>query len=295
MLSLRYDPVFALRLSKFFLRHPRIASKILLSQQAMYDALDSFLVTKYKTSSSTIRETFGFKVFLNPEDEGVSPRISYHGWYEGGTTRLFERLLKPGMRFVDVGANIGWFSLLAARLIGNNGVVYAFEPEVSCVNLLKKSVQANHFENLRIEQLCVSNSVGSVVLHVAVASHGGNSTTRPSKSQSYQFSRPQACTSLDVYFEESRRSISLLKVDVEGAEPEVLEGAQRLISSQLVDRIIMEWNPDSWNDKKDLLNSLFQEYRVYAVANTIPFPLLKPISKEQTDSGAEGVLYLKAR
>ena len=260
----------------------------------MYEAMDCFLVAKYKANGSNVRETFGFKVFLDPEDEGVSPRISYHGWYEGGTTRLFEKLLRPGMRVVDVGANIGWFSLLAAKLVGNNGAVYAFEPEVNCVYLLKKSAQANCFENLQIEQLCVSNWVGSVMLHVAIASHGGNSTIRPSGSQSYRFSRPQASTSLDAYFEKSQNPISLLKVDVEGAEPEVFEGAQRLMESHLVDRIVMEWNPNSWNDKRELLNSLFQEYTVYLVANTMPFPLLKEISREQIDWGAGGVLYLKS-
>jgi len=260
----------------------------------MYEAIDRFLVTEYKSNDSKVRETFGFKIFLNPQDEGVSPRISYHGWYEGGTTRLFERLLKPGMRFVDVGANIGWFSLLAAKLVGNSGAVYAFEPEVTCARFLRKSAQENGFANLQIEQLCVSNSVGSITLYVAVASHGGNSTIRRSESQSYQFSRPQDCTSLDAYFEKSQKSISLLKIDVEGAEPEVLEGAQRLVVSELVERIIMEWNPDSWIEKRDLLNSLFQKYRVYVVANTVPFPLLRPISNKQIEWRAGGVLYFEA-
>src|SRR5690348_7565067 len=63
------------------------------------------------------------------------------GSYEEGTTNIFERLLKEGMAVVDVGANLGYYALLAARLVGESGKVYAFEPDPTNYALLTKNIQ----------------------------------------------------------------------------------------------------------------------------------------------------------
>src|SRR4051812_32772734 len=82
------------------------------------------------------------------------------GQYEPETTRLFKKVLKPGMTFVDVGAHIGYFSRLAAKLVGEKGTVRAFEPVVENFPLLKSNLAM--FPNAKIFQEALSDHAGTI-------------------------------------------------------------------------------------------------------------------------------------
>ena len=95
--------------------------------------------------------------------------------YERATTDLLKDLLHPGMIFVDVGANIGYFSLLAANLVGTEGTVYAFEPEPGNHELLRKNIELNSYSNIVMIQKAVSNKSGSAPLFLSALDSGSHS------------------------------------------------------------------------------------------------------------------------
>lgn len=104
------------------------------------------------------KRIFGFQIYLNVDDMSpISSSIATLGWFSLARTELLRKVLKPGMTFVDVGANIGYYTLLAERIIGPSGTVIAFEPEPKNFALLSKTVSLNNLPNVRIYQQAVSD------------------------------------------------------------------------------------------------------------------------------------------
>ncbi len=231
-----------------------------------------------------MKRTHGFEICLNPEDMGISPSIGVLGWYELRTTELFIEVLRKGFTVVDVGANIGFFTLLAANIVGEEGTVLSFEPEPANFSFLSRSVQRNNFSNVRVYQKCVSDVDGQRMLylsgtsnkgtHSIVRESGGTSITVPS-------------TRLDT--ETSNIGvgrIDLLKVDVEGAEPEVLSGALRLLSEDRITNMILEWDrPETWSQHQGLVKRLLSSFNVYEMPRSLPFLPLRKI-KENTPANS---------
>lgn len=162
--------------------------------------------------------------------------------YEPATTKLLQSIMKPGMTFVDVGAHVGYYSLLAARQVGPQGKVYSFEPEPVNYSLLIKNVELNGYSNVSAKSNAVSGSVGSVSLHVSALDSGRNSVYRHGLPE--QGIIEVETTTLDAFFEaKSWPKIDLIKMDVEGAEQDVLNGMVQLLDKTENLKMIMEFNP----------------------------------------------------
>ena len=162
--------------------------------------------------------------------------------YEKETTLLFERLIKPGMVIVDVGAHVGYYSLLAARLVGPAGKVYSFEPDPDNHSLLLKNIEYNGYHNIRVANYAISNRLGSATLYNTALDSGRHSI--------YQHGLPQRGTvtvdtmPMDTFLEgEGWPRIDLVKIDVEGAELDVLKGMEQLIGRSREINLIIEFNP----------------------------------------------------
>src|SRR5579859_1173929 len=92
--------------------------------------------------------------------------------YEPEVTRVFQERVKPGMTVLDVGANIGYFSLLAARLMGETGAVWAFEPVPHVVEILRQNVCANGYERrIHVVPQAIDRTSGTASLHVNLTAH----------------------------------------------------------------------------------------------------------------------------
>jgi FkbM family methyltransferase len=192
---------------------------------------------------------YGFDVFLNPDDAFCSFSLYEFGYYtETSTTNLFLKLIasKSGL-IVDVGANIGWYTLLAAKKGAKQ--VHAFEPVPQIIELLEKSVKKNGFsEQIVAHKSVVSDHIGKTTLFLNPhINRGLASTVRNTGNESVICD----AVTLDSLFED--RVVDLLKLDVEGAEPNVLVGAKKMIEEKRLCHVLMEWNQESWKDKMNLL------------------------------------------
>lgn len=139
-----------------------------------------------------------------------------------------ERFLKPGGVFVDGGANIGVYTVVASSLVGDSGKVYAFEPADESYLLLDKNIKINNQNNVKMYQLALSDKVGETKLH-----HIDNAPTSYSlgtdehSSDSYEVIKT---TTLDLIAENDNIDrVDVIKLDVEGAEELVLRGASTVL------------------------------------------------------------------
>jgi FkbM family methyltransferase len=162
--------------------------------------------------------------------------------YEKGTTKLFTELVKEGMNVVDIGANIGYYTLLAARRVGPHGRVYAFEPEPQNFKLLTENLRLNGYKNVIAVQKAVSNKSGTVSLFLGMRGSGTHSLVS-TRDYSKEAIGIEAVT-LDEFFEKAGTpDIHVIKMDIEGWEMEALDGMRRLIMRNSPLKLVVEFYP----------------------------------------------------
>lgn len=156
---------------------------------------------------------------------GSSNHGCWLGSYEYGKQRLFASLVKAGSVVWDVGANAGFYTILAARLAGESGRVVAFEPLPENLQFLRRHVVLNHLVNVD-------------VLGLAVGERNGRATFKPGSNRSTGSLEagtdgiPVEVASLDALVAEGRiPSPHLIKIDIEGGETDALRGASRVLTS----------------------------------------------------------------
>lgn len=188
--------------------------------------LPTLLLKNPKSVQKHIRQTLhGVKLIIDPaNDSGVELSIYQTGTYEKGTIQLLHQFLKPGDTFVDIGANIGLMSAIASQIVGGKGKVIAIEPNPETVAILEQNLQLNNCPNVEILEIGLAAEPGEALLfenrHV---NRGGASLINQSRSCG-----PEN-VSHDVHLSTlnevcANETVSLIKIDVEGFELEVLKG-----------------------------------------------------------------------
>lgn len=173
-------------------------------------------------------------MWLDLGDRGVS-RPALEGTYEPLETRFLESVLKPGMNFADVGANIGWFALRAARAVGPAGSVTAFEPRKETSRRLQMSIEANGFADwASVHAVALGNEEGEMFIgYGSDGVNSGGTWSLPSADLVDQFRNDgQIVQPVTVKrFDDVPRigKLDFLKIDIEGAEILALRGAEKTL------------------------------------------------------------------
>ncbi len=163
--------------------------------------------------------------------QGNVSRDLYLGHFEHDVMDFIRHYLKPGMTVFDVGANIGIYSLLSARLVCEQGFVHAFEPTPATMDRLKANLALNQFTWVFANELAVTDRAGRAKLHL-YEQNAMNSLARQDWVGNAVGQVEIATISLDEYVRvRSIPRVHLLKIDVEGAELFVFKGARNLLSS----------------------------------------------------------------
>jgi FkbM family methyltransferase len=163
---------------------------------------------------------------------------------ERAVIRLIESNLGPGDVFLDVGANVGFFSLTASRRVDLSGQVHSFEPLPSVAALLRRTVAANALTNVRIVEAAVGAGAGTATMAVmkdSAYSHVLEPTTEVETNHGTWHALAVTSISLDQYVDEALSAPPrLVKLDIEGAEVAALEGARLLLSNPAGPDVICE-------------------------------------------------------
>lgn len=181
-------------------------------------------------SGEIVRTCHGFAIRVDPSDYAVGHTVALTGSYEPEVSTTLREVLPEGGTFVDIGANIGWFSLLAASLVGPEGRVVAVEPNPRNVALLRQSAKDNRFENIEVAAVALGERPGAAALETD-GSNGRLIPINGPPTQAVEASFVVATYPLDTLLSEAGvERVDAIKIDVEGAEPLVLRGATRTIS-----------------------------------------------------------------
>lgn len=147
--------------------------------------------------------------------------------YEPGVTSVIECVLAPGMTFVDIGANIGYFSVLASKKVSDTGKVFAIEPYAYNIKLIQKNIALNQCENVEVLPFALSKSKGFLSYDDS-AGNSGNVGGLDSNFANLLKCTVVYCMPLDDLIDPAIK-IDLIKMDIEGAEYLALQGMQRTL------------------------------------------------------------------
>ena len=193
-------------------------------------------------------------MFLDPHVKGPM-RTAFRGFIRSSgkeklTTRLFKQAVRDGYTVVDIGANIGYFTLLSAGLVGKEGKVYAFEPEPRNYNMVLKNIALNGYDNVVPVQKAVSNVAGMVKLYLSKIDVGAHTLREHhdhpqfDERQFGEFVEVESVT-LDGFFEGKEHPIDVIKMDCEGSEMAVLLGMERIIRENKNLKMFIEFYPSA--------------------------------------------------
>lgn len=223
-----------------------------------------------------IIEIQGSKMYINVKDEDPNMRKTFQGYalnrvHEKSTTELFKQTVKEGDTVVDLGANIGYFTLLAAKLVGEKGKVFAFEPEPKNYNYLLKNIAINNYKNVVALQKAVSDKNGKTKLYICDYDSGHHTINRPGGLEAYSRGREIKIEEIDIetirldeFFKGKEELIDVIKMDVEGAEALVLAGMDNILKKNKKLRIFTEFFPllikKMESSPSEFLRKLIEDY-----------------------------------
>jgi FkbM family methyltransferase len=214
--------------------HPAVASAAAGVWQTLRreDAPPHWLLLKLRDIASA-RDMQSFPVGTTasidaPRHRGLAGEVARMGGYELETTAICHALLRPGMVAIDVGANVGYFTVLFADIVGPQGRVFSFEPCRSTCTILRHNVAKNGFRHVHIVHAAVTHTTGKIQLFYSTSEERHSIGRSESTTEAAE---TVVAWTLDAYVDQFALSrLDLLKIDVEGADLDVLRGARTLLA-----------------------------------------------------------------
>jgi FkbM family methyltransferase len=219
---------------------PRIITVMAVSVALLVTLNAGQIGRRVRFKATGLVQADGFTLRLDPKDEIITQAILRDGSWEKSETAVIRRLLQPGDTFVDVGANMGWYTLVASKAVGSTGRVISFEPAPSSYSLLQRNVKDNGCRNTTLEAKALSDKRGTLRLHLGETNKGHNSIIKSSATRG--FVDVEALT-LDEYLGSVPGVISLVKIDTEGAEGFILDGMAETFKRNPGMALVMEYHP----------------------------------------------------
>lgn len=176
---------------------------------------------------------------------------------------FFVKVLQKNIRYgdlvLDVGANIGYYTMLMSKIVGDSGKVYAFEPEPKNFEILQKNIKINNIKNVIIEKFALSDKIGKSYLQISKDSGQHRLSDSGLETQT---------TTIDNYF--GNKKIDFIKMDAEGSEYNIFKGMKQRPN------MITEFYYKLLDSPEQFLNDLQEDYELFDVRDD-----LKPVIKQE--------------
>lgn len=226
----------------------RVAPNLRLEDVPFYVPAKKWVFDRLRRKEVTVH---GFSLLLDPLD---SLELSIFRSYEPFETSLLSAEIRPGMTIVDVGANIGYYALLFSKLTGEQGRVYAFEPEPGNFSLLQQNLARNGRTNVTAFNCAVSDQAGESFLYLSTENFGDHQAYPSGEGRRkvpITMSRLDDCVP---------GPVDLIKMDVQGFEARALDGMEAVIATNPRLTIFTEFWPEglrrAGSDAANFLNRL---------------------------------------
>ncbi len=224
----------------------------------------SVYVGAHRALTKTI---YGHKMYVDTRDLSLSPHILIDGYWEKWITNVFLEHVKQGMNIVDIGANIGYYSLIGAQKIGNKGHLICFEANPELAEILFNNLQINGYSSYSIvESKAVYSENTLIDFNICKKNLGSSSLWINDEilapfNDTTQKITVEAVT-LDTYFDKISQ-VNFLKIDAEGAEPFILKGAKNIIANNPDIIILMEFSPLIIRNAYSSIEDFYRELKEY--------------------------------
>jgi len=206
-----------------------------------------FLITLYTSTFNTLKpnkiKIFDHWLMLNPKDKVMSNELAIKGTFEEFEVSLFSSLIKSGFTVFDIGANVGYYTLLAASKVGKLGQVYAFEPEQENFEILSKNLELNNCHNIRLMKYAVSDENSHITMNLSADNMGDHRTHKSENAIEGRHSYQVEAVALDSLFKDEATLPDVIKMDIQGFEYFALQGMQKLIDKTSTLVLLSEFWP----------------------------------------------------
>lgn len=196
--------------------------------------IHDFFIRFLKTNTAIVD---GHKMLLDSTD---SLYLSINGEYEVLETSLVKKVVKPDNIVVDIGAHIGYYTLIFAKLVGPTGKVFAFEPDPENFSLLKKNIEMNGYKNVILVQKAIADKNSKIKLYLSEENKGDHRIYDSFDNR--EFVEVEAIK-LDDYLKDYLDKINFIKMDIEGAEGGAILGMKNLLTQNKNIKLISEFWP----------------------------------------------------
>ena len=209
------------------------------------------------------KKIFNYEMYLDLYDRGISRTLILFGERELEHKRIIEMILKPGMNVLDIGANIGYYALMQLKIIGDKGQLIAVEPSETNIKLLRKNLNLNGYNNIKIHHKAVSNISGKKKLYLSEMSNL-NTFHKPQNINNLHLSGKTLLVKTTTVPEllSENFDLNLIRMDVEGHEVEIIEGMIDAIKkNKIKPMVIFETHLTRYNKNRNfekILNKLFK-------------------------------------
>lgn len=181
----------------------------------------------------------GMPIVVNKEDDCVCWHVRFEGYWDPSELSILRKIIRPGFSIAEAGANFGVHTLVMSQLVGEGGHVYAFEANSRVSEYLKKSVDLNSLKNVTVYETGLGNQNDALYLNFDPKNIGGGALSSTPSTNTVRAKTAR----LDDILENVK--VDVLKIDTEGYEGKILEGATLLIKKNPNLIIIMEWSQDA--------------------------------------------------
>ena len=214
--------------------------------------------------SLLLREIQGSKMYLDARHPGISRTLAVHGIREAGHTQLIREELSEGMTVVDLGANIGYYTLIEASMVKSGGRVYAVEPDPRNFAVLKKNVEVNGYSDIvETHLMAISDRSGKAEFYLSDATNLNtmlDPTAYASTSHNTKRSIEVEVMSLDDFMGDEK-PVNFVRMDIEGYEVEALAGMMKTLRrSRPPCKILFEIHPQSYTEERNLRQPLEETF-----------------------------------
>ena len=220
-----------------------------------------------------------FEMYIHKDDKSVSPHLEKEGFWESWITLGFMKNIKPGTVLFDIGANTGYSSLLG---LSRGAIVASFEPNPVYSNMMEATKERNSIGNMwRIHNIALSDHDGQMSLHIPNGYHGSASLNDIPPGYPYEDITVQVKRFDDVY-RGPGAGVQVLKMDAEGEEERIIDGAKGFLSKAFHKMMIIEYTPNAYSE--EFFSELERNWKIYYIGyDGREYPASQEWVESQTD------------